>query len=357
MSNMIDAIISDDFVWSAIQPYIAGKTKTNARRETSINCPVCHLFGESKDTRHRCGIKKNPQGILIHCFNCGFKTRFEIGSAINKNLRLFLTNLGLPEKEVQQLNLKAMQYRRMIMSSDNALSLVPVPFVPNFLPASLPEGARTFLEWAEDGCTDTDFINTVQYLYSRGVDITEASTYYWTPNTKHSFNRRVIIPFYYKNKIVGWTGRIIDKTKEAKYFSHSPPDYLFNNQFIDSDRRFIILCEGPFDALAVGGVATLGAKLNANQTKWLKSSNKDIIIVPDRDSAGQRLIEKALENNWSVAFPKLKTGHGTNDWWDDDIKDLAQAVEKYGKIYATRSIIESATSAKTEITIKRSLLY
>ena len=136
-----------------------------------------------------------------------------------------------------------------------------------------------------------------------------------------------------------------------------PPNYVFNNHLIDGQNRYIILCEGPFDALAINGISCLGAKMSLEQSRWIKSSNKEVIIVPDRDYAGQKLIDKAVENNWMVSFPKLKTGHGSSDWWDDDIKDLADAVKRYGRLYTTRSVIECATSSRTEITIKRALLY
>lgn len=354
---MLDTIIADDFMWSAIQSHISGRIRQTNTSFITLNCPVCPLYGESPDTRKRCGIKRNPDGVGVNCFNCGFKARFSLGKNISKRMRVFLGALGASDREISQLNLKAMQYRRLIGSNEHTQSIIAVPFQQNYQEVPLPNGAKSFFELAENGCIDPDFIDVANYLFSRGDDISTATTYYWTPDTEKQMNRRVIIPFYYKNKIVGWTGRIVDKVKESRYSNSSPQNYLFNNQNINSDRQFVILCEGPFDALAVDGVATLGAKINSEQVKWLKSHNQTVIVVPDRDTAGDRLIDKAMENNWKVSFPKLKSGHGTGDWWDDDIKDLADAVKRYGRLYTVRSVLETATDSKPEISIKRTFLY
>ena len=354
---MLDTIIADDFMWSAIQSHISGRIRQASTDFIGLNCPVCHLYGESRDTRKRCGVKRNPDGVGVNCFNCGFKARFSLGKNISKRMRSFLSELGASDREISQLNLKAMQYRRMIGGNENAQSVIPIAFQQNYQEVPLPNGAKSFIEWAESGCVDPDFIDVVDYLFSRGDDISKATTYYWTPDTEKQMNRRVIIPFYHRDKIVGWTGRIVDPVKEGRFSNSSPPNYLFNNHTINSDRQFVIVCEGPFDALAVDGVATLGAKINPEQIRWLKNNNQTVIVVPDRDAAGDRLIDKAMENNWKVSFPKLKTGHGTGDWWDDDIKDLADAVKRYGRLYTVRSVIETATDSKAEISIKRTFLY
>ena len=67
--------------------------------------------------------------------------------------------------------------------------------------------------------------------------------------------------------------------------------------------------------------------------------------MPDRDQAGIKLAEQALEFGWSVAFPD----------WDADVKDVNDAVKKYGRIYTLWSIVNSkeSTSLKIQLRMKK----
>ena len=109
------------------------------------------------------------------------------------------------------------------------------------------------------------------------------------------------------------------------------------------DRKFIILVEGQFDALAIDGVSTQGAKLSDQQAYWINDQRKQVIVVPDRDKAGQLMIDLALKHNWMVSIPE----------WDDDVKDANDAVLTYGRLYTVRSIIDNATDNKLRINLAR----
>ena len=54
--------------------------------------------------------------------------------------------------------------------------------------------------------------------------------------------------------------------------------------------------------------------------------------MPDRDEAGEKLIQQAIDLGWSVAMPD----------WDESVKDVNEAVQAYGKSYTLHSIITSA---------------
>ena len=64
----------------------------------------------------------------------------------------------------------------------------------------------------------------------------------------------------------------------------------------------------------------------------INTLNTKVIIVPDRDDAGKHMVEQAIDLKWGVSMPV----------WDKDIKDVNEAVQKYGKIYTLHSIIASA---------------
>ena len=97
------------------------------------------------------------------------------------------------------------------------------------------------------------------------------------------------------------------------------------------DRKFVIVTEGPFDAITTSGVSILGSEINDIQRELIEGLNRRIIVVPDRDKPGQKLINQAIEFGWSVAFPE----------WDKSIEDTADAVSKYGRLFTLKSILSS----------------
>jgi predicted RNA-binding Zn-ribbon protein involved in translation (DUF1610 family) len=345
MSSLIDRMIADDFVWVAITDHITGKRKQSGTRFINFNCPMC------TDRRMRCGVKQDNKGIVVSCFNCGFKTIWKPGDLLSRSLREFLSQLGVSEIEIKRLNHKALTYRSMFEKSPEAMAMLP-DFTPSFEPASLPSDARSFEHWANSGCTAEDFIDTVAYVYGRGEEIASATTYYWSPTE----GRKVIIPFSHEGRNVGWSSRVIDANASPRYRTNSPPNFLYNmRSLVATNRVYGILVEGLFDALAIDGVATLGARLNQQQAAWIKSFGKTIILVPDRDARGDDMIAVAKNHGWRVAFPSLKSGSGRDNWWDPDIKDVADAVRRYGRLYTLLSIIETSTKNPVEISLYRKM--
>jgi len=128
------------------------------------------------------------------------------------------------------------------------------------------------------------------------------------------------VPFYYQNRIVGYTARHI-RSGTPKYLSEQQPGYVFNLDH-QTDRNCIIVCEGPLDAISIDAGSIMGSEINSQQRYMIERLNKRIILVPDRDNAGKKLVDEAVKYNWSVSMPN----------WDDGIKDINDAVRKYGKL-------------------------
>jgi DNA primase len=99
------------------------------------------------------------------------------------------------------------------------------------------------------------------------------------------------------------------------------------------------VCEGPFDAISIDGVAILGSEISDQQKTLINQLKREVIILPDRDSAGKKLVDQAIENNWSVSFPN----------WDPDIKDANEALLKYGRLATLYSIIRSKETSGLKI--------
>jgi len=70
--------------------------------------------------------------------------------------------------------------------------------------------------------------------------------------------------------------------------------------------------------------------------------HKDVIVVPDRDKSGSKLVERAIELGWGVSLPE----------WADDVKDIGDAVQKYGRIYTLHNIVSLAETSPLKIRLR-----
>ncbi len=327
---------SDELIWETLINRIPSYKRTNTGFN-ELKCPIC------RDYKTRCGIKRDANSVGINCFNCGFSTKYTVGNMLPKKILLFLNSIGCSTIEISRVKHNVYLDYRNFNSSDNDKDFIPY-FIPSFKEISLPKNSFTFDEWLNKEIVSKDFFDTVDYSLTRGYhDIID---YRWSP----SIPRRLIIPFYWNNIIVGYTSRSIDQG--ARYINNKPADYLYNNEVLSSDRNILFLVEGPLDAKAIDGVSALGSKLTANQITWLKSSGKEIIVVPDIDKDGYKMIDLAKSNRWKVAFPYLGNH---NDWWGSSIKDVDEAVKVYGKLYTVKSLLESSTNNATEIEVKKKI--
>ena len=167
----------------------------------------------------------------------------------------------------------------------------------------------------------------------------------YSPEATWDMNKRLLIPFYWRGDVVGFTGRIFDESGKVKYYTDVQPGYVFNMDAQDWTRKFVIVTEGPFDAITVSGVSILGSEINGIQKELIDNLNMQVIVVPDRDAPGQKLIDQATEFGWSVAFPE----------WAEGVDDVADAVLKYGRLFTIQSILKSTESSNLKIDLKRKM--
>jgi DNA primase len=83
--------------------------------------------------------------------------------------------------------------------------------------------------------------------------------------------------------------------------------YVFNIDRQHDDRKFAILCEGPIDAILMDCMALLGSNVSGGQKSLINQLRKEIIVLPDKDDAGKKLVEVAQEMNWYISFPEWST--------------------------------------------------
>jgi DNA primase len=152
----------------------------------------------------------------------------------------------------------------------------------------------------------------------------------------------VLLPYYYEGKIVGSTARKVREGK-PKYLSDQHPFFVFNVDEQDPKNKYVFVVEGQFDAYAIGGVGLLTNEIAQQQAHIINQLGKEVIVIPDQDKAGLMLIKQAVEYGWSVAFPT----------WDDTVKDCADAVQKYGKLFVVVDAIKTATTNPAKIEIEK----
>ncbi len=314
----------------AIYTYLPAKRKQTPSGWTKFNAVCCHHNGTTLDTRQRGGIIRNSDGCSYHCFNCGYKASYVAGRHLPRKMRQLLQWMGAPDDAITKLSLEAMK----IEADEQALAAVTLP---TFEQRELPQGSLPIRQWL----TSLDqlppdlaewFNQVIDYVYSRGFD--PMDDFYWTP--LNGYQDRVIIPFRYQGDIVGNTARKVVEGK-PKYISDQKPGYVFNLDQ-QGDRQFVVVVEGPMDALSIDGVAILGADIMEKQAMLINRLDREIILVPDRDTDGSRTVSRALELGWSVSLPEFP-----------GCKDAHDAVQRYGKIWCLEQIYQHREQSELKV--------
>ena len=310
--------------------YLPPKRKTTPSGWLSFNAPCCHHNGTTVDTRLRGGLISNPDGVSYHCFNCGYKASWQQGRNLSVKMRKLLQWLNAPDDVINKLALTVMQENEGMVVTQQLVE------VPKFNTVPLPEDAIKVTDIKD---FDKHSLAILEYMASRNLQVDD-TTYYWSPSL--GYRDRLIIPFYYENRIVGWTGRSVQPDKKPKYLSEQQPGYVFNLDEQRPQKVFTIVCEGPIDALYIDGVALLGSEAKDQQSLLINRLNKDVIVVPDRDQAGSKLVEQAIDLGWGVSMPD----------WESNITDIGESVQQYGRIFTLHSIASNAETSPLKIRLK-----
>jgi hypothetical protein len=317
-------------VIETVLTYLPQKRKTTPSGWVSFNAPCCQHNGQSLDNRQRGGVIQEGEHISYHCFNCGFKASWQPGRNISFKLRSLLQWLHAPDDVINKLALQVMQENEGIHVQQKLVEL------PTFETVPLPDNAIKLTDI-------TDFnkhnLAILEYMSTRNLHVDDTE-YYWSSSL--GYRDRLIVPFYYDKRIVGWTARTIQADSKYKYMSEQQPGYVFNLDEQRPQKIFVVVCEGPIDALHVDGVALLGSEIKDQQAMLINRLSKDVIVVPDRDEAGKKLIEQAIELGWGVSLPD----------WEVGINDIGDAVNKHGRLYALHRIVSAAETSPLKIRLK-----
>jgi hypothetical protein len=333
-----------NIIYDALLRYAPSDRRRTPNGWFAFNSVCCVYNGESRpDTRRRGGIRLTEDNIVVYnCHNCKFKANWRPGSMLSGRMSDLLEWLQVPSDELKKIKFKVWQYNARAEANieEHHREFTKLEFAEK----ALPKGAMPFSHWLQPENLTEEFLNVAQYLADRGDAVLSGYDYYWSPEKTSGFNRRVIIPFKWQDKIVGFTARATFPCK-TRYYGDTPNNYIFNTESIKPSNRYIILVEGSLDAVAVNGVATLGDKITEDQCNWLNQTGKEIIVLPDREKMGGKLVDVAIQQGWHVSFPR----------WDRDVKDAAAASKLYGKLYTMWSVIDAKKGNRLEIEVMRKM--
>ena len=307
--------------------HLPAKRKRSSSGWISCNAVCC------TDTRGRGGFKIGPNGEWTwHCFNCSFTASWAPGKLVSPKVKKFLHFLNISDQSINKLVLESLKLR------ESGVEFTIEKVIPTFHTKELPELAKPIEEYITSH--PDEIFPIVKYLSERKLYL-EDYPFYWSPIK--GFSNRVIIPFFLDGRIVGYTARdVVSNNSIRKYISDKSPGYVFNLDNQAYDREFAIVCEGPIDAISVGGCAIMGSEFTDVHNSLLKRLQKPIVLVPDRDHEGPKTVEQAIEYGWEVSMPD----------WPQGIKDINDAVCKLGRLATLWLISSSRQSSSLKIQLK-----
>lgn len=317
-------------VSDTVNTFLPGKRKTTPSGWTAFNAPCCIHNGESIDKKARGGLITEGDTVSYHCFNCGYKCSWQPGRPFSNKMRKFLQWLGAPDDIINKVALDVMRENEGVAVQSRIAEL------PTFDTVPLPSDAERIADIIKPS---PHCMSVLEYMVQRGLHLNDVD-YYWSPSL--GYRDRLIVPFFYEGRIVGWTARCVLPDKKPKYLTEVQPGFVYGLDKQTYNKEFAIVCEGQIDAIHVDGCALGGSEISDQQSLLLNRLQKDIVVVPDRDKAGSKLVERAIELGWSVSLPD----------WSSEINDISDCVDKYGRLYALYSIAIAAESSPLKIRLK-----
>ena len=310
------------------------KTKLSPSGWISGNAPCCIHNGHGVDKRSRGGLKVTEQGWSYSCFNCSYTASFILGRTVSFKARRLLGWMSVPENEIDMLNLESLRHRSIYGILEdrqrvfNALSAIEFEESDDFPPFSEVVTPEFPLYW--------------DYIRKRKVPEDFPVMTAIKNDGIHWVRPFVLVPFTYDNRVVGWCTRFLDD-KQPRYINHSQPGYVFGTDLQHADWQHVLVMEGIFDALSIGGLAVMHNTISDAQARLIRSLGREVTVVPDQDVAGVKLVDRAMELGWAVSIPE----------WPAGCKDVNDAVIKLGRLGALLTIMQARETSKIKIEIRK----
>ena len=268
----------------ALANSVLGTGKQTARGNFAYHCPFCNHHKpklEVNFTENKKG--ENPW----HCWVCDKR---------GKRLSQIFKQVNASPKAMEEL--------RAIVKTETADKEIAVAEILN-----LPKEFKTFKDISS---TNIMGRHALAYLKSRNITEEDILKYNIGYCESGPYKNMIIIPSYDADgRLNYFTGRSFEKEPKIKYKNPSVSrDIIPFELFINWDIPFI-LCEGPFDAIAIkrNVIPLLGKNIQSKLMKKIVMSSVDkIYIALDKDAQKQALsfCEKLMNEGKEVYLVDMK---------------------------------------------------
>ena len=261
---------------------VLGTGKRTARGNVAYNCPYCNHSKPKLEVN----FTENKKGYNPwHCWACDKR-----GSRISTLFK----KLGSPFEKLEEL--------KKIVGDENEYTEVIKQIA-----LTLPKEFKTFKN-------NKDIIarQAISYLKSRGItknDILKYNIGYCETGT---YAKMIIIPSYNENGQLNYfTGRSFEKNPYTKYRNPETSRDIIPFELFINWNLPLIICEGPFDAIAIkrNVIPLLGKNIQPNLMKKIVTSTiQKIYIALDSDAKKQALkfVEKFMDEGKEVYLVELE---------------------------------------------------
>lgn len=291
-------------------PAVAAKASATGFHK--LICPMCN------DTEGKAGFKIEHNTIGYSCFKgkCTANTKYEEGEYVPKKFKALMKELMIDIHPTLLTNGSKLQQSLEQLDEDRfeEHSYKKVELLDQFEPYDISKHRKFALRLAERGIFDDNY-----YV-----------------GTKDEWKDRLIIPFYFYGKLIGWQGWHIWEDHYMPYLTSSG-----NTDLIYCPDGFLprnpLVMEGVFCAKSIpNGVAVLHSNITKKQAYILR--DRSPILVPDKK--GSKFMDAVDLYGWDVTIPTFNT------------KDVNDSVKKNGIFITARSLYEGRTKSSFEARVK-----
>jgi hypothetical protein len=293
-----------------------------------VKCAKCN------DYKERGGFKFEGETVHYQCFNCGLSTGYDPSLArhsISEKFKSVLLSFGIPEQDIDRtisFNFFRNKPEEDKTEKKERTVTIPTTEVP------LPTGSVLVSSQSSPWCEIAE-----NYLKSRSLSSKDFN-FYVTDET--SYVGRILIPYYFREKIVYWQGRSMDDELISPRYKNPSVDK--DNIFFNMDELYrytedpLFVTEGPLDAISVGrnAIALTGSTLSEFRLTELRkvARRRRVIFVLDKNLNGKKLglqiLSESEEHKFYVTcFP-------------DNIDDSNDALQELGRLWMISHLTSTA---------------
>lgn len=292
-----------------------------------VYCEVCGDGSRTKGPRGGWLFSDGGCTAAYHCFNCGetCTVSTERQYPLSKTAPKVLSAFGIEKSAYGMLLLKNRKTStdEKPYKPSKAFIHADLPIPDYFYPLSTAPKSNVVAAAANEFLKTKYGLNKSDYYFYLSTGNSKSPSEH---SMAKSMLNRVIIPYFKNGKMIYFQGRDITGKSKMKYLSpevqRSNVLFGIDNIFVNSEDPIYVV-ESAFDAIHLGGVATMENALTKDQIEILEKSPRRKIIVPDFNGSSYKMAETAVNLGWDISIPNYRSS----------CDDVSQSVLTYGRLY------------------------